>query len=73
MPVIVRNLDNDAASIIMVDSDIQRERLLPSERDFAYKWKLNAMKRIMISRRKIRFLSFGVVFINGEDVLYTSV
>lgn len=45
MPVIVRNLDNDAATIIMVDSNIQRESLLPSERAFAYKLKLNAMKR----------------------------
>ena len=45
MPVIVRNLDDDAATIIMVDSNIQRESLLPSERAFAYKLKLNAMKR----------------------------
>ena len=45
MPVIVRNLDDAAATIIMVDSNIQRESLLPSERAFAYKLKLNAMKR----------------------------
>jgi ParB family chromosome partitioning protein len=45
MPVIIRNLDDDAATIIMVDSNIQRESLLPSERAFAYKLKLNAMKR----------------------------
>lgn len=45
MPVIVRNLDDDAATIIMVDSNIQRESLLPSERAFAYKMKLEAMKR----------------------------
>ncbi|CUX15644.1 ParB/RepB/Spo0J family partition protein [Clostridium sp. C105KSO13] len=45
MPVIVRNLDDDAATIIMVDSNIQRESLLPSERAFAYKLKLNSMKR----------------------------
>ena len=37
MPVIVRDLDNDAATIIMVDSNLQREELLPSERAFAYK------------------------------------
>ncbi len=45
MPVIVRNLDDDAATIIMVDSNIQRENILPSERAFAYKLKLEAMKR----------------------------
>ena len=44
MPVIVRNLDDDAATIIMVDSNLQRETLLPSERAFAYKMKLKAMK-----------------------------
>jgi len=45
MPVIVRDLDDDAATIIMVDSNLQRESLLPSERAFAYKMKLEAMKR----------------------------
>ncbi len=45
MPVIVRNLDDDAATIIMVDSNIQRENILPSERAFAYKMKLEALKR----------------------------
>ena len=45
MPVIVRDLDDDAATIIMVDSNIQRESLLPSERAFAYKMKLDAIKR----------------------------
>jgi ParB family chromosome partitioning protein len=44
MPVIVRDLDDDAATIIMVDSNLQRESLLPSERAFAYKMKLDAMK-----------------------------
>ena len=44
MPVIVRNLDDDAAIIIMVDSNLQRENILPSERAFAYKMKLDAMK-----------------------------
>ena len=42
--VIVRDLDDDAATIIMVDSNLQRESLLPSERAFAYKMKLEAMK-----------------------------
>ena len=44
MPVIVRDLDDDATTIIMVDSNLQRESLLPSERAFAYKMKLDAMK-----------------------------
>ncbi len=45
MPVIVRDLDDDAATIIMVDSNIQRETLLPSERAFAYRMKMEALKR----------------------------
>ncbi len=45
MPVIVRNLDDDAATIIMVDSNLQRENILPSERAFAFKLKLDAIKR----------------------------
>ena len=44
MPVIVRELDDDAATILMVDSNLQRETILPSERAFAYKMKLDAMK-----------------------------
>ena len=44
MPVIIRDLDDDAATIIMVDSNLQREELPPSERAFAYKMKLEAMK-----------------------------
>ena len=45
MPVIVRNLDDDEAIIIMVDSNLQRESILPSERAFAFKMKLEAIKR----------------------------
>ena len=45
LPCIVRNLDDDAATIIMVDSNIQRENILPSERAFAYKLKLDAIRR----------------------------
>ncbi len=45
MPVIVRNLDDDAAVILMVDSNLQRESILPSERAFAYKMKYEAIKR----------------------------
>ncbi|MCR4746424.1 MAG: ParB/RepB/Spo0J family partition protein [Lachnospiraceae bacterium] len=44
LPVIVRNLDDDAAVILMVDSNLQRENILPSERAFALKMKLDAMK-----------------------------
>ena len=44
MPVIVRDMDDDAATILMVDSNLQRETLLPSERAFAYKMKLEAIK-----------------------------
>ncbi|MSS91833.1 ParB/RepB/Spo0J family partition protein [Eisenbergiella tayi] len=44
LPCIVRDLDDDAATIIMVDSNLQRESLLPSERAFAYKMKLEAVK-----------------------------
>lgn len=45
MPVIVRDMDDDAAIILMVDSNLQRETILPSERAFAYKMKLEAIKR----------------------------
>ncbi|MBR5970973.1 MAG: ParB/RepB/Spo0J family partition protein [Lachnospiraceae bacterium] len=44
MPVIVRQMDDDAATILMVDSNLQREQILPSERAFAYKMKLEAIK-----------------------------
>ena len=44
MPVIVRELDNDAATILMVDSNMQRETILPSERAFAYKMKMDAIR-----------------------------
>lgn len=45
MPVLVRDLDDDKATIIMVDSNIQRENLLPSEKAWAYKMKLDAIRR----------------------------
>ena len=44
LPVIVRNMDDDAAVLLMVDSNLQREHILPSERAFAYKMKLDAIK-----------------------------
>ena len=45
VPVIVRNMEDDAATILMVDSNLQREHILPSERAFAYKMKLDAIER----------------------------
>ena len=45
VPVIVRNMEDDAATILMVDSNLQREHILPSERAFAYKMKLEAIKK----------------------------
>lgn len=45
IPAIVRDLDDDAATIVMVDSNLQRETLLPSEKAFAYKMKMDAIKR----------------------------
>ena len=47
LPVIVRNMDDDAATILMVDSNLQREHISPSERAFAYKMKMDAMKRML--------------------------
>lgn len=44
VPVLVRQMDDDAATVLMVDSNLQRENILPSERAFAYKMKLEAMK-----------------------------
>ena len=44
MPVLIRTLDDDEATIIMVDSNLQREKILPSEKAFAYKMKLDALK-----------------------------
>ena len=45
VPVLVRDMDDDAATVLMVDSNLQRESILPSERAFAYKMKMEAMKR----------------------------
>ena len=52
MPVIIRDLDDDAAVLVMVDSNIQREELLPSERAFAYRMKLEAIERVKAHDRK---------------------
>ena len=45
VPVLIREMDDDAATVLMVDSNLQRENILPSERAYAYKMKLEAMKR----------------------------
>ena len=58
MPVIVRDLDDDAAVCLMVDSNLQRESILPSERAFAYKMKLEAMKH-QGSRTDLTSSQFG--------------
>jgi ParB family chromosome partitioning protein len=50
MPMIIRELSDDEAAILMVDSNLQREEILPSEKAFAYKIKLEAMKRKMANR-----------------------
>ena len=70
MPVIVRALDDDAATIIMVDSNIQRENILPSERAFAYKMKLEALRhqgerRDPTSRQVVRKLETADLI--GQD------
>ena len=54
VPCIVRELTDDEAVIIMVDSNLQREQILPSEKGFAYKMKLDAMKRQRDPRLKLR-------------------
>lgn len=58
MPVIVRNMDDDAATILMVDSNLQREEILPSERAKAYKMKLEAIKH-QGERRDLTSVQFG--------------
>ena len=61
MPVLIRNLDRDAATIIMVDSNLQRENILPSERAKAYKMKLEAIKRQGRTKRFDFAENFGEV------------
>ena len=70
MPVIVRELDDDAAAILVVDSNLQREDLLPSERAFAYKLKLEALRHQgertdLTSRQVVRKLEAADII--GED------
>lgn len=58
MPVIVRDLDDDAATILMVDANLQRETILPSERAFAYRMKLEAMNH-QGTRSDLTYSQFG--------------
>ncbi|HMM06767.1 MAG TPA: ParB/RepB/Spo0J family partition protein [Clostridiales bacterium] len=59
IPCIVRNLTDDEATIIMVDSNLQRERILPSEKAFAYKMKLEAMRRKQGERTDLTSVPLG--------------
>lgn len=69
MPVIVREMDDDAATILMVDSNLQRETLLPSERAFAYKMKLEAIKHQGVTSRQVgeKLLSVTQVSKDSDD------
>ena len=55
MPVLIRNYTDDEAVIVMVDSNIQRENLLPSEKAYAYKMKMDAVKHQGIKDEKRSF------------------
>ena len=68
MPVIVRKLDDDEATIIMVDSNLQRETLLPSERAFAYRMKLEAMKH-QGERRDLTSSQLGTKLQRADETL----
>ncbi len=59
IPVVVKNLDDDTATILLVDSNLQREHILPSEKAFAYQMKLEAMKRKAGRPEKENFVQFG--------------
>lgn len=67
MPCIVRELSDDEAIIIMVDSNMQREEILPSEKAFAYKMKLDAMKHQGITCGQVGHKSRDVIAENVED------
>ena len=67
LPCIVRDLDDDAATILMVDSNLQREEILPSERAFAFKMKLDAMKR-QGERRDLTSRQVGTKLRSDEEL-----
>ena len=68
MPVIIRKLDDDAATIIMVDSNLQRENILPSERAFAFKLKLEAIKR-QGSRTDLTSSQLGTKLSRADEIV----
>ena len=68
MPVIVRNLDDDAAILVMVDTNLQRENILPSERAFAYKMKLEALRHQAGRPSKENSCQVGTNFRADESV-----
>ncbi len=68
MPVIVRDLDDDAATIIMVDSNLQRENLLPSERAFAFKMKVDALKHQGI-RNDLTSSQVGTKLLRADEIV----
>ena len=68
MPVIVRDMDDDAAVIVMVDSNIQRESLLPSERAFAFKMKLEAIKH-QGARADITSSQVGTKLLRADELI----
>ena len=68
MPVIIRKLDDDAATIIMVDSNLQRENILPSERAFAFKLKLEAIKR-QGSRTDLTSSELGTKLSRADEIV----
>ena len=70
VPVIIKELDDDMAIILLVDSNLQRENILPSEKAYAYKLKLEAMKRTAGRPPKENASQFATNFVKGRsDVL----
>ena len=68
MPVIVRNMDDDEATIIMVDSNLQRENLLPSERAFAFKMKVEALKH-QGKRNDLTSSQLGTKLLRADEIV----
>lgn len=67
IPVVVKNLDDDTATILLVDSNLQREHILPSEKAFAYQMKLEAMKRKAGRPSKENVSQIGTNFEKGRS------
>lgn len=67
IPVVIKNLDDDTATILLVDSNLQREHILPSEKAFAYQMKLEAMKRKAGRPQKENVSQIGTNFEKGRS------